>query len=153
MTAETDVVVLVLVNEAQCDATCFGSEEGNDLESLLRAGSCVFMSSTVRSTWCKSAAERFARKEILFVDCPISGGPVRATNGDLTLLASGSPSALEYANPILEACGREGEIHVIKGGAGMGQTAKMAHQLCAGTHIVVAAEALALAAKAGLDID
>ena len=28
---ETDVVVLVLVNEEQCEFTCFGSEEGNNL--------------------------------------------------------------------------------------------------------------------------
>ena len=34
----------------------------------------------------------------------------------------------------------------------MGSTVKMVHQLLAGVHIAVAAEALALAAKAGLDL-
>jgi 3-hydroxyisobutyrate dehydrogenase-like beta-hydroxyacid dehydrogenase len=45
------------------------------------------------------------------------------------------------------------EIHIIQGGAGMGSTVKMVHRLLAGVHIVVAAEALALAAKAGLDVE
>ena len=44
------------------------------------------------------------------------------------------------------------EVHIIEGGVGMGSTVKMVHQLLAGVHIVVAAEALALAAKAGLDV-
>ena len=38
------------------------------------------------------------------------------------------------------------EVHIIEGGVGMGSTVKMVHQLLAGVHIVVAAEALALAA-------
>jgi hypothetical protein len=45
------------------------------------------------------------------------------------------------------------EVHIILGGSGMGSTVKMVHQLLAGVHIVVAAEALALAAKAGLDVN
>jgi len=53
-------------------------------------------------------------------------------------------------DPLFQAMGKE--IHIVKGGAGMGSTVKMVHQLLAGVHIAVAAEALALAAKAGLDV-
>jgi 3-hydroxyisobutyrate dehydrogenase-like beta-hydroxyacid dehydrogenase len=49
--------------------------------------------------------------------------------------------------------GREGRIHIIPGGAGVGSTVKMVNQLLAGVHVVVAAEALALAAKVGLDVE
>jgi hypothetical protein len=45
------------------------------------------------------------------------------------------------------------DVFIIQGGAGMGSTVKMVHQLLAGVHIVSAAEALALAAKAGLDVE
>ena len=46
-------------------------------------------------------------------------------------------------------------MHIVaikEGGVGMWSTAKMVHQLLAGIHIVVAAETLELAAKAGLDV-
>lgn len=149
ITSETNVVLLVLVNEAQCDSVCFGS--GSNLESILQPGSCVILSSTVTAAWAKSAYEKFAKKGIKFCDCPISGGPVRALAGEITIMASGEEKSLAYIDPILKAMGKE--IHIIEGGAGMGSTVKMVHQLLAGVHIVVAAEALALAAKAGLDVE
>ncbi|KAL7434110.1 hypothetical protein ACHAXM_003885 [Skeletonema potamos] len=145
----TDVVLIVLVNEAQCQSVCFEIE--NNLLSILREGSCVVVSSTVSAAWSKSAEKKFAEKNILFCDCPISGGSVRALNGEITIMASGDPQSLEYIDPLLQAMGKE--IHIIQGGVGMGSTVKMVHQLLAGVHIVVAAEALALAAKAGLDVN
>mmetsp|Transcript_5495 Transcript_5495/g.11964 ORF Transcript_5495/g.11964 Transcript_5495/m.11964 type:complete len:332 (-) Transcript_5495:390-1385(-) len=148
----TDVVLIVLVNEAQCEATCFGGGgDGANLLSVLREGSCVVVSSTVSAAWSRSASERFAERNIRFCDCPISGGAVRALAGEITIMASGEPQSLEYVDPLLQAMGKE--IHVIPGGVGMGSTAKMVHQLLAGVHIVAAAEALALAERAGLDVD
>jgi putative dehydrogenase len=148
VTKETDVVLIVLVNEAQCNSVCF--ENDVNLESILRPGSTVILSSTVTPAWSKKACKRFAQNEIQFCDCPISGGPVRALAGEITIMASGEEKSLEYVDPLLQAIGKE--IHIITGGSGMGSTVKMVHQLLAGVHIVVAAEALALAAKAGLDV-
>jgi len=65
-------------------------------------------------------------------------------------MASGDDDSLAAARPLLDALASQ--VHVIDGGAGMGSTVKMVHQLLAGVHVVVAAEALALAAKAGLDV-
>ncbi|KAL7492049.1 hypothetical protein ACHAWT_003182 [Skeletonema menzelii] len=141
----TDVVLIVLVNEAQCQSVC------NNLLSIMREGSCVVVSSTVSAAWSKATEAKFAEKNIQFCDCPISGGSARALNGEITIMASGEPESLEYIDPILQAMGKE--IHIIQGGVGMGSTVKMVHQLLAGVHIVVAAEALALAAKAGLDVN
>lgn len=149
VTGETDAVLLVLVNEAQCHAVCFEGD-GANLASLLRPGAAVVLSSTVTPAWSKRAGEAFAAKGIRFCDCPVSGGPVRALAGEITIMASGDAAALEQVDPLLRAMGKE--IHTIAGGAGMGSTVKMVHQLLAGVHIVAAAEALALAAKAGLDV-
>ena len=148
VTNETDVVLLVLVNEAQCNSVCF--EGDTHLASILRPGSAVILSSTVTPAWSKKAFQLFSEKQIQFCDCPISGGPVRALAGEITIMASGEEKSLEYIDPLLQAMGKE--IHIIPGGSGMGSTVKMVHQLLAGVHIVVAAEALALAAKAGLDV-
>ena len=152
VTPATDAVVVVLVNEAQCEAVCFGGEDGteNNLCTLLRPGSCVILCSTVNPRWAKEAKERFEARKIHLVDCPISGGAVRAAKGELTMMASGDARALKAARAVLDACGSQ--VHIIEGGAGAGQTTKMAHQLLAGIHLVAAAEALALAAKAGVDV-
>ena len=65
------------------------------------------------------------------------------------MMASGDEMSLAIAMPVLDAAGKE--VHLIEGGAGMGQTVKCIHQLLAGVHIVAAAEAFALALKAGLN--
>lgn len=146
---DTDVVLIVLVNEAQCQYTCFDGEA--NLESILKEGSCVIISSTVSAAFCKNAFQRFAKKNIRLCDCPISGGAARALKGEISIFCSGEPSSLEYVDQLFQAMGKE--VHIVPGGAGMGSTVKMVHQLLAGVHIVVAAEALALAAKAGLDVN
>ena len=147
---DTHAVVLALVNQSQCETVCFGAL-GEDLISLLPTGSCVIVTSTVTATWSKKAKNLFHTKGILFVDSPISGGPVRARSGDLTIMASGDEASLTYAKPLLDAMGNK--VYLIAGGAGRGSTAKMVHQLLAGVHIATTAEALALAAKAGLDVE
>ncbi|KAL3941562.1 MAG: hypothetical protein SGARI_000558 [Bacillariaceae sp.] len=151
VTDDTDVVILVLVNERQCESVCFGGGDTSLASLVTKPSATVIVSSTVTPAWSKQAYQRFASKNIRYCDCPISGGPVRALAGEMTIMASGNPDDLEAMDPLLQAMGKE--IHVIEGGAGMGSTVKMVHQLLAGVHIVVAAEALALAAKAGLDVE
>jgi putative dehydrogenase len=82
----------------------------------------------------------FNSSGIFYVDCPVSGGPARARDGDLTLIASGDTESLDKAKLVLDALARE--VHVIKGGAGGGSTVKCVHQLLAGVHICAAAEAM-----------
>jgi putative dehydrogenase len=144
---EATFVLVVLQNEAQCHQVCLQGEAC--LLQLLPPGAVVMISSTVTATWMKQAAAFFEEKGIHFVDAPISGGPVRARAGDLTIMASGEEASLSVAQPVLQALGK---AYIIAGGPGQGSQVKMVHQLLAGVHIVVAAEALCLAAKAGLDV-
>ena len=144
----TDIVVLSLVNQAQCEQVCFGGEK--NLLNLVPKGSCVILTSTVTPSWARTANQRFRAEGILFVDSPISGGPARAKFGDLTMMVSGDEESLTKAKPVVDALGKE--IHIIPGGAGFGSTVKCVHQLLAGVHICAAAEAMAMGAKAGLDV-
>lgn len=134
----TDFVVVSLVNESQCEQVCFG--EGENLVNLMPKGSCVILTSTVTATWAVKANKTFTSSGIFYVDSPLSGGPARALEGDLTLMASGDGDSLEKAKVILDALARE--VHVIEGGAGGGSTVKCVHQLLAGVHICAAAEAM-----------
>ncbi len=130
ITSDTDFVVLVLVNEQQCQQVCFGSDD--NLITLVPDGACIILCSTVTATWARAARDEFQARGIHFVDCPVSGGPIRAKLGDLTMMASGSDESLALAKPLLDAMGRD--VFIIQGGAGMGSTVKMVHQLLAGVH-------------------
>lgn len=141
---DTNIVVISLVNEGQCEQVCFGSNDENLLQ-LLPKGSCVVLTSTVRATWAQKADQLFRKAGIHFVDCPVSGGPARSLEGDLTLIASGEEECLDFSQPVLDALARE--VHIIKGGAGGGSTVKCIHQLLAGVHICAAAEAMGMSFK------
>jgi len=143
-----DCVLVVLSTEAQCGQLCFGTGSNISLISSMRPGSCVMVCSTVSSEWSRRAAKKFEGAGIHFVDCPVSGGPMRAREGKLTVMASGDIDSVEFAMPVLSAMGM---VHEISGGAGSASTVKVIHQLLAGVNLCASAEALTLATKAGID--
>ncbi|HCS3057054.1 TPA: NAD(P)-dependent oxidoreductase, partial [Shigella flexneri] len=78
-------------------------------------------------------------------------GAVKAANGEMTVMASGSDIAFERLVPVLEAVA--GKVYRIGAEPGLGSTVKIIHQLLAGVHIAAGAEAMALAARAGIPLD
>ncbi|WP_201283006.1 NAD(P)-binding domain-containing protein, partial [Klebsiella pneumoniae] len=91
--------------------------------------------------------EALAEYQLLMLDAPVSGGAVKAAAGDMTVMASGSDAAFARLAPVLDAVA--GKAYRIGSDIGLGSTVKIIHQLLAGVHIAVAAEAMALAARAG----
>lgn len=92
---------------------------------------------------------QLGRQDVQLVDCPVSGGTVRAAQGALTILAAGKPDALRRANPILRELSEK--LYIIPGGIGAASNVKMINQLLVGSHITAAAEAMGIAAKAELN--
>jgi 3-hydroxyisobutyrate dehydrogenase len=142
-----DIVVSVVVNAAQTEAILFG--KGGVAETL--AKDAVFVSS---ATMDPDVARRFAKQLEAtgrhYLDAPISGGAQRAAQGELTILASGSSKAFARARPALNAMAAK--LYELGDEAGQGAAFKMINQLLAGVHIAAASEAIAFAAKQGLDI-
>lgn len=89
------------------------------------------------------------RSDIYLIDSPVSGGTVRAAQGKLTVLASGTKSALQQGHELLTFLSEK--LYIIPGGVGTASNVKMINQLLAGIHIAAAGEAMGLAAKAGLN--
>jgi 3-hydroxyisobutyrate dehydrogenase len=142
-----DVVILVLVNAAQCEAVLFG-----DAGALATAApdaliiSCV----TMDPAQARSISARTEAAGRAFVDAPTSGGPIRAAEGALTLLTSGREDAMKRAEPIFDAIASK--VYRLGGEPGAGSAFKMINQLLAGVHIAAACEAIAFAKKLGLDL-
>ena len=91
---------------------------------------------------------RLAGHGIRVVDAPVSGGPARAADGTLTIMASGADADLDRVRDVLDTLG---EKVFQTGPLGTGQTAKLCNNLLTATIMVANAEVLTLAAKAGLD--
>lgn len=142
-----DIVVSVVVNGAQTETILFGAD--GVAETL--AKDAVFISS---ATMDPDVARRLARNLEAtgrhYLDAPISGGAQRAAQGELTILASGSDAAFAKARPALDAMAAK--LYELGKEAGQGAAFKMINQLLAGVHIAAASEAMAFAAKQGLDI-
>jgi len=112
----------------------------------------IIVCSTVPAAFLESMRERLAvlaRQDINIVDSPVSGGSVRAGEGSLTILSSGSLEAMASSKKVLDDM--SATLHVIPGGIGAASKIKMINQLLAGIHIAAAAEAMGLAAKMGLN--
>jgi len=74
---------------------------------------------------------------------------VGAESGSLSIMASGSEAAFEAGEPLLKA--KAAKIYRIGTEPGLGSIVKTVNQLLAGTHITLAAEAMAFGARAGVD--
>ena len=141
-----DAVLLVVRDGAQLDEVLFG-EAG--VAAALRPGTVVVLGSTVGTEAVPPTARRLAELGVDLVDAPLSGGPVRARQGDLLIVVGAAPSALDRARPVLELLAST--LTEVGDAPGDGQALKTVNQLLCGVHIAAAAEALALADALGLD--
>lgn len=142
-----DAVLSVVVNAAQTEALLFGE---NGVAAAMPEGAVFISSATMDPDVVRRLAARLESTGRLYLDAPISGGPVRAAKGELTVMASGSPATFDRARPCLEAIALK--VYELGDDAGAGAAFKMINQLLAGVHIAAACEAIAFAAKQGLDL-
>ncbi|WP_410687343.1 L-threonate dehydrogenase [Avibacterium paragallinarum] len=145
---ELDAVVLLVVNAAQVKAVLFGE---NGLAQHLKPGTAVMVSSTISAQDAKEISQKLTELGLLMLDAPVSGGAAKAAAGEMTVMASGSKQAFEKLQPVLDAVA--GKVYRVGEEIGLGATVKIIHQLLAGVHIAAGAEAMALAAKAGIPLD
>lgn len=142
-----ELVVVSVRDGAQLDAVLFGAAGA---ASALASGAVVIVTSTVGRAAVRDAAVKLATIGIGLVDAPVSGGPVRAGQGDLLIMAGAEPETLEVARPVLDTLA---STVTVTGGVGTGQDVKTVNQLLCGIHTAAACEALALAHSMGLDLD
>jgi putative dehydrogenase len=144
---DADCVVAVVVNADQTESVLFN--EGGCAHTMAADG--VFVSSaTMAPERARDLAARLEATGRHYLDAPMSGGAVRAADGQLTMLASGSAAAFARARPALDAM--TGTLYELGEAAGQGAAFKMVNQLLAGVHIAAACEAMAFAARQGLDL-
>lgn len=143
---EVDVVITLVVNADQTEKVLFG-ELG--AATTLKQGSVVIASATVAPEFAVATAQRLADMDLLMLDAPVSGGAARAASGEMTMMTSGPAHVYEKIEDVLK--GMAGKVYRLGDAYGQGSKVKIINQLLAGVHIAVAAEAMALGIREGVD--
>ena len=144
--APDGVLILVVVDAAQTEAVLWG-HGGAALH--LHAGQSVMLCPTLGPTTVQSHAERLALQDIDFIDAPMSGGPLRAQQGTMSLMVACSDAVWQRSQKLLTALSQQ--VFHVGTRAGDGARTKLVNNLLAAVNLAGAAEAMALAERLGLD--
>lgn len=142
-----EVVWLCVSDTAAVESVLFGE---NGVEQSLAEDMIIADSSTISPSATRKFAERVAQKGARYVDSPMTGSKTGAEAGTLLFIVGGDEAEIEKLKPLYAAMGKKifrmGEI-------GKGQSAKLVMNLQIALIYEGFAEALALAAKLGVDAE
>jgi 2-hydroxy-3-oxopropionate reductase len=125
--------------------------DGSDgVFSAIQPGTIVIDMSSIAPGPARRLADRARTLGATMLDAPVSGGDIGAIAGTLSIMVGGDQQAFNTVKPLLEKMGNPEKIVRI-GESGAGQLCKLCNQMVIGGTLVVVAEALALARKAGVD--
>ena len=116
----------------------------------LSPDSFVIECSTLSHDWVEELAAETSRKQLRYIDCPVTGLPDMAERGELTLLVGAASDDLNDARSFLEPLSNN-IIHF--GPVGCGTAYKLMINLMGAVQIAAAAEGLAIAERAGLELE
>ncbi len=142
----SNVVISVVLDGTQTEDLLFGVK---GVVPQMKAGSVVVSCATLAPDIAQRLAAKCDEYQVLYLDAPISGGPVKASNGTLTVLASGRKEAFDAAMPVLQSISEN--IYNLGEKAGPGSAMKSVNQLLAGIHIAAMGEALTFGISQGID--
>ncbi|HLZ89328.1 MAG TPA: NAD(P)-dependent oxidoreductase [Puia sp.] len=140
----TDILFL-MVSDDQAIRDVFTGDNG--LLSAKTSGKLLINMSTVSPAISREFAAACAQQGNEYLDAPVSGSVKQAQEGQLVIMAGGSGTAYEKANPILQHLGKL-VLHL--GGPGSGNTAKLAINILLGFHAQGLAEAAIFAEHHGV---
>ncbi|WP_298235380.1 NAD(P)-dependent oxidoreductase [uncultured Azohydromonas sp.] len=141
----SDIVLLCVLDAHAVEACVFGPQ---GVAAHARHGTLLVDHSTIPPEATRDFATRLVdRAGMHWIDAPVSGGPLQARNGTLTIMAGGESAAIERARPVMSDLAAN-FTHM--GPVGAGQTAKVINQAIVGAGFVLMAEALTLAERAGI---
>ena len=143
--AQVDVVFTNLPDTPDVEQVVLG--ENGILEGA-HDGLIYVDNSTIKPASARMISQELAKKHVLALDAPVSGGDIGARNGTLTIMVGGEAAALEKVMPVFQAMGKT-VTHV--GDAGAGQVAKAANQIMVAAQMVAMGELLVFSKKAGVD--
>lgn len=144
---KSDVIITIVTDTPDVEKVILG--EGGIVEGI-SPGSVVIDMSTISPSATQTMAAALKEKGADMLDAPVSGGDTGAIAGTLSIMVGGSQEVFDRCLPVFEAMGKS--INLI-GDHGAGQMTKLCNQVAVSVTNLAMAEALILAAKAGLNME
>jgi 3-hydroxyisobutyrate dehydrogenase len=140
--AHSEIIMLCIAN------TQVVAEVTAQLLPHLRAGQTIVDFSSIAPDVTRELAVQVNALGVQWVDCPVSGGVAGAQAGSLAMMAGGDAAVIDKLRPVLAHLSAR-VTHM--GPNGAGQTTKICNQMIVSCNVLVMAEVMALAEKAGVD--
>lgn len=147
---DVEYLCIMVANHFQTSSALFDGD--NPAIKGLGQDKTVILLSTTPPSYLHELRQKLddaGRSDVKLLDCPVSGGTIRAANGTLSIFAAGKEEEVEAAKDILNTM--SGNLYRIQGGISSGTKVKTIHQLLAATNIILSSEAMGLAATVGLN--
>lgn len=143
------VLIVAVVDAAQADAVLFGQGDRPGAAAALPPQATVVLCPTIGPQDVERLAARLLQAGLACLDAPMSGGPVRARDGSMSMMVAGATSTWLALQPLLRHLAQR--LFHISDRPGDGARTKLVNNLLAASHLAAAAEAMALAQRLGLD--
>lgn len=138
-------VIITMVSDDQAVQAVTEGEWGTFAGA--RPGAVFIDCSTISVKMTKYLAQQAEQLGFFWLDAPVLGGPSAAEAGELPFVVGGLKIILEQNEEILRTLGQR---IVWMGESGMGQAAKIVHNLACGISLAAFSEAIILGEKFGL---
>lgn len=138
--------IVAVVDAVQTEDVLFGAQ---GLAAALPRGAAVLLCPTIAPHDTERFAARLAEAGLEPIDAPMSGGPLRARDGTMSLMVACAAPSFERQRELIAAL--SGAVFRLGERPGDGARMKLVNNLLAGINLAGAAEVLALAERAGLD--
>jgi 3-hydroxyisobutyrate dehydrogenase len=143
-----DVAPLLIVCVVTADEVQDVLLGAQGVATTLRPGQTVMLCPTIAPHDVERFAQQLLALGVHTIDAPMSGGPVRATEGTMSLMVACADAVFAQHAPVLQVLSNQ--LFRISTRVGDGARTKLVNNLLAGINLVGAAEALALAERMGL---
>jgi len=140
------LLIVAVVDAAQTQQVLFGA--GGAVHGLV-PGATVMLCPTIAPQAAEACAAGLAEHGLHTLDAPMSGGPLRARDGSMSLMVAGADAVFERWQGVLQQL--SSRLFRVGARPGDGARTKLVNNLLAAVNLAGAAEALALAHKLGLD--
>lgn len=144
--AGADIVFSCVGNDDDLRSVVLGD---NGAFAGMRRGAIFVDHTTASANVARELGAAAIERGLQFIDAPVSGGNLGATNGTLTVMCGGDAAAFETIKPIALAFSK---AVTLLGPSGAGQLTKMVNQAAIAGLVQSLAEAIAFGQKAGLDM-
>jgi 3-hydroxyisobutyrate dehydrogenase-like beta-hydroxyacid dehydrogenase len=124
--SDNGVLLVVVVDAAQTEAVLWG--EGGAVQAM-KPGQTVMLCPTLGPATVENQAERLAQSGIDCIDAPMSGGPLRAQDGSMSLMVACSEPVWLRHQDLLNALSRQ--VFRVGTRAGDGARTKLVNNLLA----------------------